>query len=126
MRLVGSIHSLDRRKQEARLDALRSRIVKARAGFRCERCGGSGQLQDCHVFSRAFKSIRWDLENAIAACTGCHQWGHRNPLAWYELAEKVRGPEVLTRLRMRMGKRVDLEVIKLGLLTAAKLYGVAV
>lgn len=57
---------------EKQLDALWSELVKLRAGNRCEVCGKSEYLNSHHVYSRAKKSVRWQIENGFCLCPGCH------------------------------------------------------
>ena len=40
-------------------------------GF-CKYCGKTSHLNAHHVFSRSSRSTRWDLENGICQCSGCH------------------------------------------------------
>lgn len=63
-----------------KLDKMFSEIVR-RKGF-CERCGKTdkSKLQCAHLYSRRHKNIRWDLENALCLCSGCHIfWFHLEP-----------------------------------------------
>ena len=61
----------------------------------CQRCGGSINLQCCHVKVRQFNVTRWDLLNLILLCSsdpttghyGCHQWFDINiveGMRWFE------------------------------------------
>ncbi len=61
------------------LDKLFSEFIRKRAIKRvggCERClqGKTDykQLQTAHLLGRWKKSTRWDEDNAIGACGGCH------------------------------------------------------
>lgn len=57
-------------------DTVFSNLVRARAGWTCQRCGKMPTRQglDCsHVFGRRKNSVRWDFDNAFALCTGCHR-----------------------------------------------------
>lgn len=69
------------------VDNLFSKIVRERDG-RCLRCGKTENLQCSHVLPRTYMVTRWNLDNAITLCVGCHlYWWHKNPLeaaAWYE------------------------------------------
>ena len=65
------------------LDALFSRYIRTRAGWRCEVCGKSylpptQGLHCAHIFSRGKKSIRFDPDNAIALCFSCHRWADQH------------------------------------------------
>nr|DAY00587.1 MAG TPA: NinG recombination protein [Caudoviricetes sp.] len=60
-------------------DAAFSNYIRARAGYRCERCGKqykakSTGLQCSHHFSRRHYNIRFDPDNAAALCHHCHNF----------------------------------------------------
>lgn len=66
-------------------DAIISDAVRLRDGWKCQRCSrvfpeGSRQgLQCSHYFGRAAKSTRYELDNCIALCHGCHGiWGSKD------------------------------------------------
>lgn len=67
-------------------DILFSKIVRT-IGY-CERCGSRDNLQCAHVEPRTNSTLRWDENNAICLCVGCHiYWAHKNPRAfthWFE------------------------------------------
>lgn len=60
------------------------RLVNARAGGRCERCGAPGPLTYAHRIKRS-QGGTWAPSNALRLCgsgtTGCHGWSEANPLA---------------------------------------------
>lgn len=66
-------------------DIVFSHYVRARDGWRCQRCGtyypeGQRQgLDSAHFYGRRNKGTRWDGENAVALCRGCHQWFGEHP-----------------------------------------------
>jgi len=63
-------------------------IVKHMNGYRCEKCGVSGQikqLQGSHIYPEGrYSSMSADLDNILCLCAGCHMWSsdswHENPL----------------------------------------------
>ena len=60
-------------------DAAFSDYIRARAGYRCERCGTSypaksAGLQCSHHFSRRHWAIRFHPDNAAALCHHCHNY----------------------------------------------------
>ncbi len=64
-------------------DRLWPMLVKARADYRCERCGGSPEGQNFHahhVYKRNNHRLRWEPRNGIALCARCHRWAEDNPL----------------------------------------------
>lgn len=87
--------------QEA--DRLFSLIVRARG--ECEvkqvsKCP-SGPLQCAHIFSRRYRSIRFDEANALCACAGCHQWFTNRPLEWEDWLRARLGNDTYEWLRTR-------------------------
>ena len=69
-----------------KLDVLFSKYIRLRDKV-CQRCGGSGKLQCSHFHGRAKKSVRWDEDNAVAFCCGCHMYFTANPYEhtiWFE------------------------------------------
>jgi 5-methylcytosine-specific restriction endonuclease McrA len=67
-------------------DKLFSEIVRSQGV--CDRCGSTRNVQCCHIVSRRHLHTRWDLENAIPLCSGCHLfWAHKNPhefVRWFD------------------------------------------
>lgn len=86
------------------LDRLWAAIVKARDKYRCRRCGRHGEgrgIQAAHIFSRRRRGTRWDTDNGLTLCTGCHTWGHGNPLEFHAWVEELLGSVFYERLRLR-------------------------
>jgi len=59
-------------KIDNKLDKAWSVLVKLRAGGYCEYCGSTRALNSHHIFTRAKRSVRWDLNNGICLCAGHH------------------------------------------------------
>jgi len=112
------------------LDDLCREVVFARDGYACQKCGWkctevtyspsgkvqAGKLQWCHVFSRRYHSVRWDPDNSLALCSGCHLWQHQNPTLaseWY--AEKWTVRLRAVTLRRNAGRKPDRGLILLSL-----------
>lgn len=59
-------------------DDLFSKLVRERAGWKCECCGkyypeGNRMGLHCsHYFGRRYKGTRWHPDNAWSHCYGCH------------------------------------------------------
>jgi len=101
------------------LDKLFSEYIRLRAMKRvhgCERClvpkydiqkeDGSifpawGQLDCAHLLGRWKKSIRWDEDNAIGACGGCHLTLDRDHLEKESFIESHLGQEGYNLLKAR-------------------------
>jgi hypothetical protein len=72
-----------------KLDKKVGEIVRSK-GY-CVKCGKEQNLQACHIFSRKNLSTRWDLENVICMCAGCHFWSHTNPVLFGEFVKEYLG-----------------------------------
>ena len=82
-----------------KLDVITSLIVRS-IGY-CEKCGKKENLQCCHIYSRTYKSVRWDFLNLVCLCASCHHWAHKNPILFTEWVKKYRGKELYTELKKR-------------------------
>lgn len=92
------------KKWRNKLDETFSLLIR-KAG-RCARCGRTPpniQLQCSHLYSRRYMAIRWDTENAVAKCAGCHIWWGNNPVEAYEwlISSGVRTKEQMDELRRK-------------------------
>lgn len=103
-------------------DRLFSQYIRTRADWRCERCGTQYEsptigLQCSHFHGRAKKSVRWDVDNAFALCTGCHTYLGSNPNEHREFARKRLGERKfdLLTLRANTPQKVDQKLIVLAL-----------
>lgn len=57
-------------------DKLVSQIIRSLG--HCERCGKTDGLQAAHFITRSNHTLRWDLDNLICLCAGCHLfWAHK-------------------------------------------------
>lgn len=87
------------------LDVLWSKLVRHRAGNRCEYCGSTKGLNAHHIFSRANYSTRWDIDNGVSVCVAHHVFGndsfHKAPIEMLEWIKSVRGQEWYDALRVR-------------------------
>ena len=84
-----------------RLDAECSRIVRARG--MCWKCGKDDykHLETAHIFSRKNRSVRWDLDNMLCSCDGCHFWSHQNPLLFAEFVKEYLGNYKYQQLKLK-------------------------
>ena len=57
--------------------------IKKRDFWACRRCQlhrGWVVIQCAHIFGKqAYPKVRYDPQNAIALCKGCHRWAHDHP-----------------------------------------------
>lgn len=61
-------------------DSVVSDLVRESVGH-CQSCGKSGcRLENAHIFSRRHRNTRWDLQNCLCLCSGCHRKYGENPI----------------------------------------------
>lgn len=103
------------RLDKMRLDKLAREVCLKKAGYQCERCGKEERLQWHHVYTRRLLSLRWEPDNLVCLCAGCHLWWHQNTLAAAEWFEGARGTAVVNRLRIARNtwKRPDFKAVEL-------------
>ena len=87
-------------------DAKWSRMIRARAGYKCQRCGSphatnSMGLHAAHIFTRSIKRTRHDPANGVCLDYGCHSFFHRNPLEFHAWARKKIGARKYDALELR-------------------------
>ena len=86
-----------------------SKAVKERDGFKCQYCGKTEYLNAHHIFSRSNFTVRWDLDNGITLCSGCHTMSsifsaHKTPAEFIEWVKVKKGLEWYERLRKKARK----------------------
>ena len=95
-----SVSALDKK-----LLTLWSQIV--RKGGICEHCHRSGVKLDAHhVYGRRNNSVRYDLDNGVVLCSGCHTMSsifsaHQTPTEFTDWIKDYRGEEWYNTLRER-------------------------
>jgi len=116
-----------RRASVKELDALCRAIVFVRDEQKCARCGRPA-VDWSHVYSRRYKWLRWDLDNSVASCKGCHLLWHHKPLEGVEWVKKHLGPERYERLQQRAARpsRVNLVAVRAYLEKEARALGIEV
>ena len=70
-------------------DKLFSQIIRERSDYKCETCNKDfretpGKLTCSHINSRIYSATKWDPDNAIAQCFGCHKKAERLPI-WFTM-----------------------------------------
>ena len=98
------------------LDKLWSLKVKERAEFKCEFCLEEGVwLNSAHIVGRRYRTLRWDIDNGMCLCYGCHRaYDEHQPQA-EQIRRIVIGEERLERLLAKkqvIAKNQDYEEIK--------------
>lgn len=84
-----------------KLDLTCSQIIR-RIGF-CRKCKMKDyeKLQCAHIYSRDYKSVRWDLKNLVCLCAKCHFWAHKNPILFTEFIKVYLGEIEYETLKIR-------------------------
>jgi hypothetical protein len=98
------------KKQIKKLDDTWSAKIKLK-GY-CEHCKKTIKLNAHHVFSRSNRSTRWDLENGICLCVGCHVFSsqfsaHKTPMEFAEWIKEYRGEEWYSYLLKRKNEAFE-------------------
>ena len=90
-------------------DNIFSKIVRTRDKFTCQRCGTSHQptnaaLHCSHFFSRGKWSTRFDLDNCISLCYGCHRYYDAHKEEYREWKIELLGEKGFEALELRSNK----------------------
>jgi hypothetical protein len=117
----------ERKKLDKECLALWQEAVKLRAGHKCEipYCRKTENLNAHHVFSRSRQSVRYDIDNGLCLCSGCHSLNndsaHKSPEFLMRILGKIPGfPAIRAetwyqtlRLRAYTPQKLDLKMEKL-------------
>ena len=95
--------TLNRSYLTRKLDKAFSEFI--RSAGKCQRCSSTEHLQTSHIFSRTYRSVRWDCMNAFCLCAKCHWYFHLNPIEHAEFAKFMLGEKQYEDLR-RYAKRI--------------------
>ncbi|MDP7608506.1 MAG: hypothetical protein QF814_02110 [Candidatus Marinimicrobia bacterium] len=79
---------------------------KVREYGMCEKCHKPTRLNAHHFYSRAIRSVRWDIDNGFCLCVGCHVFSskfsaHKTPAEFVEWAIEKRGEEWYESVKAR-------------------------
>jgi len=85
--------------------------LKVREYGMCEKCHKLSPLNAHHFYSRAIRSVRWDVDNGFCLCVGCHVFSskfsaHKTPAEFVEWAIERRGDGWYTLLKLRKNAMV--------------------
>ena len=89
-----------RRPSVKELDDICREYTFKRDDYQCLRCGKSVGLQWAHVYSRRYKTVRWNPWGSMCLCSGCHLWWHHNPVDAIKWLELLWGEKRLAELRL--------------------------
>jgi len=98
---------------DGKLDIAWSKLVKLRAGNKCEYCGKTSYLNSHHIYSRSKRSVRWDVKNGISLCVGHHTFSstfsaHKTPLEFIKWLERYKGTDYIDNLTMKANRTLKL------------------
>lgn len=107
-----------RQKVKVANDLWRHLIYKKAKDGACARCGGKKGLQAMHIFPKGrYPHMRFDLDNGIPGCAGCHRLLTNDHEAHRDLASTYLGADRYERLRLlsisRAKADIDLTLIYL-------------
>lgn len=90
---------------EKKCDAIFSLVVRKRGYCQWPQCSKLYGLQCSHIHSRTKMSVRWDLNNALCMCPGCHlyKW-HQHPIDASNVARTILGEYEYNLLNIRAQK----------------------
>jgi hypothetical protein len=91
------------------LDSLFSLYIRTRDNWTCQRCGKKQPLKSrgyhcAHIEGRGKESVRWDEENAVGLCKGCHQYIDSSHFRKEQFYISKFGKEKYNELRKRASK----------------------
>lgn len=91
---------------DGKLDDAWSKLVKLRAGNKCEVCGKTSPLNSHHIYSRSKKSVRWDAMNGVCLCVGHHTFSskfsaHKTPTEFTYWLEEKKGKAFMETLTIK-------------------------
>jgi hypothetical protein len=85
-----------------KLDRITSLIIRSRGV--CAKCRTEdySRLQTAHIFHRRHFSVRWDFDNLLCLCSGCHlYWAHLEPIEFTEFVREYLGEEKYAALKIK-------------------------
>lgn len=90
---------------DKRLDEAWAKLVKLRAGNKCEVCCGKENLNSHHIYSRTKHSVRWLPENGVCLCVNHHIGfgfsAHKTPVDFTVWLMQLKGEKFMEDLRIK-------------------------
>lgn len=97
-----------------------SNYIRTRDGWTCQKCFKKFKpptmgLHCAHCFTRRAKSTRFDTENCIALCYGCHSYLDSHPDLKYQFWARRIGQDRFDSLRLRshIPQKVDEKMVRI-------------
>ncbi len=102
--------------QKRRLDVLFGEYIRNRADNKCQYCGKSGVRVESHhgVVHRRYMNTRYEPDNCICVCGGCHRFLSDFPALNAEFFKKLIGTDRVEQLEVlaRSQTKPDLDEIE--------------
>jgi hypothetical protein len=108
----------ERSRKNAELDGLVKRLVLARDGNACVRCGKKILLQAAHILPKGrYPRLRFETLNILTLCVYDHLfWAHKNPIEFTQwLEEKYPGRIQTLQEMAATARKVDMKELLIGL-----------
>jgi hypothetical protein len=87
-----------------------SKCIRLAQDHVCERC--KREATDCaHIYTRRIVALRWDKDNALALCRGCHRHFEEQPLEMTPFLESIdpgRAERLMIKKRGKLKNNPDI------------------
>jgi len=100
-------------------DKLWSEAVKINYNYECQYCWKTEYLNSHHLYTRSRRNTRWDIDNGMCLCSGCHTLSsnfsaHQTSLEFFEWLEWVKGRDWIDKLSKKSREicNVNSELLK--------------
>ena len=91
--------------KRCKFDILVSKIIRQKMDNTCEACKQTfDRTEAAHIFGRRHRSVRWDLDNILCLCHGCHRKYTENPVDFTRFLERYMGDDALNDLSIKAWK----------------------
>ena len=92
----------ERRSLIKRLDNLVREIIYKRDDYTCQKCWSkTNRLNPAHFVGRRNMAVRWDKDNIVTFCVGCHFYMDGNPYDFTEWYKNWIGYEMFKKLMIK-------------------------
>ena len=91
---------------DGKLDDVWSYLVQLIYHKNSAYCGKDTHLNSHHIYSRSKRSVRWDTQNGICLCAGCHTLSssfsaHKTPFEFRDWFLEYEGEDNYNTLRLK-------------------------
>ena len=82
-------------------DKAASDLIRALHNHTCEHCGKQGRMEAAHIFGRRHQSTRYDMDNLLCLCNGCHRNFTENPVVFTDWLYQYKGRDHVNKICKR-------------------------